>query len=369
MTRIFRSPSKYVQGIDELARLYEHLAPLGKSALFLVSEGGRKRCDPIINEGMEGKDFRYDYYKFQGECCYNTVKELEQIINDFSYEIIVGIGGGKILDTAKAVSFYAGIPVVIIPTVASTDAPCSALSVLYHEDGIFDRYLFLAQNPNLVLVDSKVIVKAPTRLFVAGMGDALSTYFEARAVQKSGKNNQVGAKPCIAGFAMAKTCYQILLRDGLEAKTDVEKGACSILVENIIEVNTYLSSVGFESGGLAAAHALQKGLTLIPELHQVYHGEKVAFCTLVQLVLENSPILEKTQVLKFCKKVGLPVCFVDMGISRPPREVLMKVAEKACAEGSTINNMPFVVTPQDLCEAIMVADEMGQAERNPIENL
>ena len=94
-------------------------------------------------------------------------------------DVVVGIGGGKIHDSAKAAAYYQGAPVVIIPTIASTDAPCSALSVIYSETGVFERYLFLNSNPDLVLVDTEILLKAPVRQFVSGMGDALSTYVGA----------------------------------------------------------------------------------------------------------------------------------------------------------------------------------------------
>lgn len=107
-------------------------------------------------------------------------------------------------------------------------------------------------------------------------------------------------------------CWEYLKRDGLLAKIAVEAGACTEAVETVVEVNTYLSSVGFESGGLAAAHAIKKGFTFIPQLHDLYHGNKVAFCTLVQLVMEDAPQAELEEVLDFCCDVGLPVCFADM---------------------------------------------------------
>ena len=104
-------------------------------------------------------------------------------------DLVIGIGGGKTLDTAKAVAFYKKVPVLICPTIASTDAPCSALSVIYTDAGVFEEYLFLPANPNMVLMDTDIISQSPVRLTVSGMGDALATYFEARACQISGAAN------------------------------------------------------------------------------------------------------------------------------------------------------------------------------------
>src|SRR5919205_1191320 len=93
---------------------------------------------------------------------------------------IVGAGGGKVLDTARAAAADLKLPVVNCPTVASSDAPCSALSVIYTDEGVFQEYRFYRKNPDLVLVDTQVIAQGPVRLLVAGMGDALATWFEAR---------------------------------------------------------------------------------------------------------------------------------------------------------------------------------------------
>ena len=56
----------------------------------------------------------------------------------------------------------------------------------------------------------------------------------------------------------------------------------------MIEANVLLSGLGFESAGLACAHALHNGLTIHEGTHDWLHGEKVAFATLVQLCLEDN---------------------------------------------------------------------------------
>ena len=360
MANVIGSPSRYVQGRGELEHLYAHCEKYGKNLFILVSASGKKRVEDKIARSVEGTGAQVVYETFRGECCQKEIDRVVEAFKASGCDVMVGIGGGKIHDTAKAAAHYAGAPVVIVPTIASTDAPCSALSVIYTEEGVFERYLFLPANPTVVLVDTDIVAAAPARLLVAGMGDALATYFEARACQASGAANCVGGKVTLAAMSLARLCYETLLADGLKAKLAVERGVCTKAVENVIEANTYLSGVGFESGGLAGAHAIHNGLTAIPETHSLYHGEKVAFGTLVQLVLENAPQEELEEVLDFCVQVGLPVTLEDLGVEHPDKDQLMEVAKLACADSDTLHNMPFPVDAESVYAAILAADELGK---------
>ncbi|WP_432666503.1 glycerol dehydrogenase [Wukongibacter baidiensis] len=360
MTNIIISPNKYIQGNGELGNISSHVEFLGKSFFVIISESGFKRVGSLIQKSFEGSDMRLEFAVFNGECSRNEIDRLRELCRSNKCGVVVGIGGGKILDTAKAVAYYEEIPVVIASTIASTDAPCSALSVIYTDEGVFSEYLVLPKNPDLVLVDTDIVAKAPVRLLVAGMGDALATYFEARAASSANANNMPGGSSTKAALALAKLCYDTLLEDGLKAKLAVENKVSTKAVENIIEANTYLSGIGFESGGLAAAHAIHNGFTVLEECHHLYHGEKVAFGTIVQLVLENSPLEEIGEVIDFCIEVGLPVTLKELGIEEVNHQDIMKVAEAACVEGETIHNMPFKVTAKDVYAAILTTDALGR---------
>ncbi|MCH3963177.1 MAG: glycerol dehydrogenase [Clostridium sp.] len=360
MSRIIISTGKYVQGNGELANIYNYVKDLGNNFFIIASKNGIGRTKLTIENSFKEKNCSLTFETFNGECSKNEIDRLCKRLIEAGSNVVVGIGGGKIFDTAKAVAHFSGIPVVIVPTIAATDAPCSALSVIYTDDGIFSEYLFLPKNPDVVLVDSSIISKAPVRLLVAGMGDALATYFEARACVNSGVVTMAGGKATKAAFALSKLCYDTLLEDGLKAKISVSNKVVTKALENIIEANTYLSGVGFESCGLAAAHAVHNGFTAIRESHSLYHGEKVAFGTLVQLILENSPLEEIEKVINFCLQVGLPITLSDLGIEEINKDDMMKVAELSCAEGDTMHNMPFEVTEEDVYAAILSADKMGR---------
>lgn len=360
MLRTIIAPGKYVQGNGELKNIKNHVKNLGKSFYIIASPNGIKRTQPVIEESFKGENVNLVFEGFNGECCKTEIDRLREGVRTNKCEVVIGIGGGKIFDTAKAVAYYEKVPVVIVPTIASTDAPCSALSVIYTEEGIFSEYLLLPKNPDVVLVDTGIVAKAPARLLAAGIGDALATYFEARACLRSNASNMTGGKITKTAYALAELCYNTLLEDGLKAKIAVEKGVCTPAVENIVEANTYLSGIGFESGGLAAAHAIHNGFTVLEQCHHLYHGEKVAFGTMVQLILENSPMEELEEIISLCLDLGLPITLEDMGITEIKEEEIRKAAEASCAEGETIHNMPFKVTPEDVYAAILGADALGR---------
>lgn len=366
MARIIGNPSRYIQGKGELKNLCKYASNYGKKLFILTSASGRKRVEPSICEGMDGTGVEAVYEVFNGECSMNEIHRVMEAVKAAGCDVIVGIGGGKIHDTAKAAAYYMEKPVVIVPTIASTDAPCSALSVIYTDEGVFEKYLFLPASPNVVLVDTEVVSKAPVRLLIAGMGDALATYFEARACKRSNAGNCVGGKCTLAALALAELCYETLLENGVNAALAVSEKVCTGAVENVIEANTYLSGIGFESGGLAGAHAIHNGLTVIEETHSMYHGEKVAFGTLVQLVLENAESEEIDTVVDFCNSVGLPVTLEQLGVKEIKKEQIMEVSRLAAAEGDTLGNMPFEVTPEDVYAAIMAADAIGRNSETEI---
>ena len=359
MARIFISPSKYVQGPGELTRLGEYAKAYGDHALVVISEGGLRRSGDVITASLEAAGVAHTYDNFNGECSQAEIDRLVEVFRASGADFVVGVGGGKIFDTAKAVAAAVDVPVVIVPTIAATDAPCSALSVIYTDDGQFKEYQFFKQNPNLVLMDTDVISKSPVRLTVSGMGDALATYFEARACKRSDATTCAGGHVTEAAMALARLCYETLIADGLKAKLALEAGACTESVEKVIEANTLLSGLGFESAGLAGAHAIHNGMTAMPETHAFYHGEKVAFGTLTQLVLENAE--ELYEVLDFCVEVGLPVTFAQLGVEDASWERVLEVAKLACAPTDTLGNMSFEVTPEKVASAMLAADAYGRA--------
>ena len=307
--------------------------------------------------------YAYMVHSFGWECSLVEIERVKDTARKAKAQMIVGAGGGKVLDTARAAAAGLDLPVVNCPKVASSDAPCSALSVIYTDPGVFQEYCFYRKNPDLVLVDSQVIAQSPPRLLVAGMGDALATWFEAKTCVEGHVRNMRGGASTRSALALAELCYRTLLEDGAEALQAIQTQVVTPALERLVEANTLLSGLGFESSGLAAAHALHNGLTAAPGTHDFLHGEKVAFGLLVQLVLEGQPRSVVETVLSFASQVGLPITLVQIGLHELPSDLLQQIANRATAKGETIHNEPFEVRPDMVADSILAADALGRAWR------
>jgi glycerol dehydrogenase len=358
--RTVTSPKKFVIGKGLLTQMQDYVKDFGDHAFIICDEFILGRVAEEAAQNLQKADIKVTTEKFNYECSKQEVDRLGQLAIGAGANVIVGVGGGKTLDSAKAVAYYHKLPVILYPTIASTDAPCTALAVLYTEEGEFDQYLFLPQNPDAVIADTEILCAAPAKFFAAGIGDALATYFEARACYRSDGVNLVLKRPSRTGLGLAQLCFELLSENVDAAMDAVNNKLVTPALEQTIEATIYLSGVGAEAGGLAAAHAVNNGMSAVPELHHVQHGEKVVFGLLTQLVLENAPTEEIDEVIRIIKTAGLPLTLRDMGLKNFVESEWRTVAKIACAEGDTMGNMPMNLTEDDVYQAMRAANAMAE---------
>ncbi len=367
MLKVFCAPARYTQGPHATEQLGSEIRSLGFDgpALIVAGHSAIRLLAETWTKTLSSAGMSHEVFQFGGECTAGEIRRGCQAARGAEVKVVIGAGGGKVLDTARAIAADLALPVVNCPTIASSDAPCSALSVIYTEAGAVEEYRIYRRNPDLVLVDTAVIAKSPMRHLIAGMGDALATWFEAKACVDAGMKNMRGGASTRSALALAELCYRTLLADGVAAVEALRRQEPNDALERLVEANTLLSGLGFESSGLAAAHAIHNGLTTAPETHSYMHGEKVAFGLLAQLMLESQPRSVVKEVLEFSTSVGLPKTFSDVGIKNPSRELLETIAERASAPGETMYNEPVAVTQKLVVEAMREADSAGTSFRQP----
>jgi len=358
--RVFIAPQRYVQGQGVLSGIGRYLSLLqAKRVALLMSERGSRNEGARLMEGLRSAGIEPVARIFQGECSLEEIDAQFGALVHEGIDCVIAAGGGKCIDAGKGVAYRLGKPVVIVPTLASNDAPCSALSILYSTEGVSTGVEFYPQSPALVVVDSALIAAAPERFLVAGMGDAMATWYEARVcLDNEAAVTTVGARPTLASCAIGEICAQTLFEKGVAAAAAVAARRVDSALETVVEANTLLSGLGFESGGLAAAHGVAQSLTGVPAVHaSALHGEMVAMGTLAQLMLESRPD-EATRVAGFFAAVGLPIHMGQLSLDPGDAGALDTIVEGTLAF-PFIGNMPQPVTAKLVRSALHDAHELG----------
>ena len=362
-TRAWGSPSRYIQGRFELNNIRKHTEVYGRKVFFLIDVFFYANMKAKFEEVYAGSDTAIQCEQFGGQCTEKEILRCTELAKELQPDVVVGIGGGKTMDTAKAVADNYKAATVIVPTTASTDAPAMGLSVIYTEEGEHIGARHYKKNPDLVLLDTDIIAKAPIRFLVAGIGDALATWPETRANLNSYSPNYVngGYRQTLAGTAVAKACHETILAKGISAKLAAEQGLCTADVEDVIEANTLLSGLGVQNTSCAGAHSIAEGITVLPPCARLLHGEVVAFGILVQLIVEGAPSEEIEEMYDFFNAVGLPTTFADLGIADATDEDIMKVAVESMKSYWDVE--PFPVNPQMVFDGIKMANKLGMLKK------
>ena len=360
--RVLVAPPKYVQGPGVLEHAGRYLSVLNiRRAGVLASTRGHAAEAAQVIAGLSSSGVECVPVTFGGECSLEGIEASVDALVEESVDCVIAVGGGKCVDAGKCVAYRLNVSVVVVPTLASNDAPCSAVSVLYTPDGVMSGIEYFPQNPVLVIVDTEVVTKASERYLVAGMGDAMATWYEAKVcLENPAARNVVGARPTLAACALGELCASTLYADGLNASAAVLCGVVDDSLERIVEANTLLSGIGFESGGLAAAHGLAQGYTTLPAVENNYlHGEMVAMGVTTQLMLQQD-LPEARRVSEFFARVGLPVHLGQFDLAATQSKEIASVAEGAMGF-DPIHNLPFDVTVETVTQAMLDADELGRS--------
>jgi len=314
--RITGMPARYVQGPGALGQIAEHAGFLGSSALLVVDKVVESSVGDRIIDALTAGDIEASVIEYEGELTDRKIADLKARADGLAQRpaFVLGAGGGKAVDAGKIIASHFGVPSVIVPTIASTDAPTSILSVIYDEEGRYLRCKHHDFNPAIVLVDTEVIANAPSRFLAAGMGDAISKKFEVSLAVATGKKNFHRAAAPFFITQLAEYAHDTILRYGVAAKQAVDERRVTEDLERVVEAVILASGMSFENGGMVGAHGLSDIMRTHGFGRDLMHGEMVGLMTLLQMRLMAVRSEDVEAVRELCSSVGLPTSVAAIGL-------------------------------------------------------
>lgn len=297
---------------EEIKRYGSKAYVIGGNTAITVTE--KRMCASFEKSGLD-----YCIEKYSGYPSVKKIEELKESVKKVGCDVIVGVGGGRIMDLVKTVAFEIGIPVVVIPTQAATCAAYTPIAVLYTPEGHSDDYIHFEYEVNAVIVDNKVMMTQSPRLLAAGILDGMAKYIEIATLhpQVLNENTPIAQN---SAFYMAKYTYDILKQKGEKAVEDLKKGIWTKDFHDVIYVNIALTGIVSAlmqgKGQAALGHAFNNALhrDFLEYIKKWLHGEGVALGLLAQLVY-NEEESQVEELKKLMLKFHMPCSLADIGLS------------------------------------------------------
>jgi len=322
------SPAQYINSKNIIEETGKYFLQWGNRVLIST---GCKAWDSIkdkLTYSLNKYGIIWDKNIFIGESSNRNISLIKDKIKEIEANVMVAVGGGKSIDAAKVAAEECNLPIVCIPTIAATCAAVTAVSVIYSDDGIYERDIFLRTNPNLVLIDPMIIKQAPDIYMKAGILDAISKWFEGKAAVKNIINMDLFNQTALL---IAKQLYENMSINAQRAMELTRSNEFNEVLNEVIDLNIYfagmIQSLGPELARGGMAHAISNGLTVIEKSHELLHGIKVGYGIMIQLILENKNIKEIQKTLSFYKKINFKPSLRNLNIE-VNKDTINKIAEK-----------------------------------------
>ncbi|MGG5372239.1 iron-containing alcohol dehydrogenase family protein [Enterococcus sp. AZ196] len=351
-TEVRPGANRYACGENILQDLPSYLAGFKKIAVIT----GEKSSEAF--KKYYRKELHYPTYRYDGSSSHENAVELANKIEEA--ELILAIGGGRVIDTAKMTAEELNAELMVIPTLVSNCAPFTPIVAVYHPNRTFKAMGFMKRAPFLTLVDSKFLLATPKDYFVAGIGDTLAKWYEIEGITRNLQEDEKTAYIRL-GIASARAIQELLLKDAIPAIEDLENHKATPAFSRVTD--TIIGLAG-ETGGFAAsfgrsagAHAIHDGLSYLESTHNQLHGKKVAYGILVQLAHTNN--LDEIKNLKaFYQATGLPLKLKDLNVLETTKEALESVISHAAASSETFKMIDPKITSEQIYKAIQVVESL-----------
>ena len=223
-----------------------------------------------------------------------------------SYEAVVGLGGGRVLDAAKYIATRLGVPIVVVPTTLAHDGIASPVSILANESG---RGSYGVAAPLGVIVDLDVVAGAPRRYLLSGVGDVLSNLCAVADWEMS--HDKLGEQVDGLSVAMARSAATaIQFFPGDTGSIEFVR----VLAESLILSGLAMSIAGSSRPCSGACHEISHAIDLLCPDRMHLHGEQVSVGACFGTMLRGNDA-DFYSMLAAHRRFGIGVLPSDIGLS------------------------------------------------------
>lgn len=352
-----QAPQNYLNRDGLISEVGDFVGPLASRILIVTGPQAWQATSQAIESSLRQHNILYEVTFQQGPCTHQAIDQVATAARTWNAELILGIGGGRALDCAKAVGDLLGqLPVVAVPTIAATCAAWSPISVIYDGRGAHVAPLPLKRLPVWVLVDSEVIARSPARYLKAGIVDALAKWYEFQPyLQADPTSLALVLKARAAGLAL-----EMFNRHGDQALKDIEAQRVTSALRQVIDANIALAglanSMKDDVARVGVAHAIHNSMTRQPELHHWLHGEKVGFGLVVQALLNTEREEEQQPLLALLSRFGSPLTLTQLGLADKPEQV-ESIARHVRIRSAAL--LPFAVDNDAILKALWKTENLA----------
>lgn len=317
---IMLGSGRYIQCPGAIHQIGKEASYFGKKVLIVAGKTPWEKFGEAVSRSLKDCGIDYQVHPFKGYCSESNTNTIKEEAAKYGAELIIGIGGGRCLDTAKWAANLFGVRCITVPTSAATCAAYVTLCVMYDDTGSTLCSVFTDQEVAAAIVDTEIIAKdCPPRMFAAGIADALAKYPEVDFSMIYSTDWEKSVLPALA-LEVAKFNTQKYFASGLEALEDVRNGKATEVMEDILCTNIVLTGMvsALASGGkqLAIAHSFYDCVCTLfkPQRAKHLHGEIVSCGIAVQMGTNGYPEEQIEETVDFLKSIGTPTKLGDIGI-------------------------------------------------------
>jgi glycerol dehydrogenase len=330
-----RTPRLYLNEPGAISKAGSFVGTLGSKALIIGGATAFGVAREQLTKTLAATGVQYHFEVFEGFPTTEAAERYAGVVKATGADVIIGVGGGRALDTAKLSAHHAGLDLIAIPTIAATCAAFAAVVVLYNKDGASTGYELPDKSPVAVFVDPEIIAQAPLRYLNAGLADTLAKWYENLPIFEKSQTVYQRRQFNDARLAL-ETIQQKAPNTLTKLRTASREDARRIgqtqdfidLVDAIILLAGLVGGITSNVSYAGFAHPFYTGVTFVPESRTYLHGERVSFGLLAQAIAHKKDETHLAELLALLELLEQPLTLAQIGIEDNVRERVGVIARE-----------------------------------------